>query len=133
MSKKFSTLMFDYLRVHSLLKRVRTGTLAALELERRMVEIAEEMDSLFISQQSAVPEDIVALYKEEVEKLRKDSGRLAGIRHLVGFMDDNSSETLKIYQDSARHDFCIECGKIDVYGPTFESVIDEAIRKLRGK
>jgi len=61
-------------------------------------------------------------------KVRHDSRRLKGLRNLMGFIQDGSSGTVKLYQDEATGDFFVSTGRRSYWGESFDTAIDAAIK-----
>lgn len=66
-------------------------------------------------------------YQSQFEALRADAERLAGLRDLCGYVEDGSSEVLRISQDDATKTWVVSIGKKSFYESSFRSTIDAAI------
>lgn len=64
----------------------------------------------------------------DIERLQKDSERLAMLRELMGYVEDGSHDIVKLYQDDATYEFFVSVGKLKYYGKSFEQAIDNAMK-----
>ena len=71
-----------------------------------------------------------ASLKAELAEAKKDADRLKGLRELCGYVEDGSSQTIRITQDDATNDWIIQWnGKAGwVFSSSFNGAIDEAMK-----
>lgn len=67
------------------------------------------------------------IQKAKLEEQAKDAARLNGLRELMGYVEDGSSDTVKLFQDDATKSFFVTVGKKDYYSTSFKGAIDEAL------
>jgi hypothetical protein len=65
--------------------------------------------------------------KFDIPAALQDTKRLDALRELMGYTQDGSHQTVKLYEDDATMDFCISAGKKHYYASGIRSVIDEVI------
>lgn len=65
--------------------------------------------------------------KVELEEQAKDAARLAGLRELMGYVEDGSSTTVKLFQDDATKSFFVKVGRKVYFDSSFKGAIDEAM------
>lgn len=57
-----------------------------------------------------------------------DTERLQGLRILLGYVQEGSSTSVKLFQDDATYDFIVNVGRKHYYGRTMLEALDAAIR-----
>ena len=62
----------------------------------------------------------------ELAGLRKDSERLKTLRELMGYTQEGSHQTVKIFEDDAAFETCIQAGKKVYYAGSLLSALDVA-------
>ena len=69
--------------------------------------------------------------KAELAEAKKDAERLKGLRELCGYVEDGSSQTIRITQDDATRDWIIRWNdKAEwVFSSSFKGAIDEAMKE----
>ena len=68
--------------------------------------------------------------KAELAEAKKDADRLKGLRELCGYVEDGSSQTIRITQDDATNDLIIRWNDKAgwVFSSSFNGAIDEAMK-----
>lgn len=56
--------------------------------------------------------------------------RMKGLRELLGYVQNGSDTTVKIFQDDATYTFHVKVGSRLYWGDTFEQALDAAIADL---
>ena len=69
-----------------------------------------------------------SLIAEEISRKR-----IEGLRKLLGYVENGTSDTLTISQDDATYSYIVRVGKRSVYGSSFLQTLDEAIATLIDK
>jgi hypothetical protein len=64
-----------------------------------------------------------------LERAKKDADRLAGLRELMGYIEDGSSDTVRLFQDDATRSFFVKIGSREYYGEGFKGAIDAALAR----
>ena len=74
--------------------------------------------------------EVIWELKAELAEAKKDADRLKGLRELCGYVEDGSSQTIRITQDDATNDWIIQWNDKAgwVFSSSFKSAIDEAMK-----
>lgn len=69
--------------------------------------------------------------KSSVEILRVAADRLQALRALMGYVQNGTHETVKLYQDDATMSFYVHVGKQYGYGDSLGEAIDDAENRIK--
>lgn len=64
-------------------------------------------------------------------ELMEDSRRFKNLRHLMGYVQDGSQDSVTLFQDDATSDYFVKVGKQSFFGTSLNEAIDKAIDAAR--
>ena len=114
-----------------MVREVKSNKAWRLECEQLRAELNEQARLLGISAEKELTLHAEnKRLKAELAEAKKDAERLKGLRELCGYVEDGSSQTIRITQDDATRDWIIRWNdKAEwVFSSSFKGAIDEAMK-----